>query len=52
MALTANSPVNVTPVSYANDQHQENFPLDLVENPVVAGAQAVDLVLAFDLFYA
>lgn len=50
-ALTADSPVNVTPVSYANDQHQENFPLYLVENPVLTDAQSIKLPLALDLLY-
>lgn len=48
--LTADSPVDLAPMSYADDQHQKNFPFHLIENSVVAHAQAVKLVFAFDLF--
>jgi hypothetical protein len=40
-------PVNVAPVSYADNKHQNTFSSKLLENPVVAHAEAVKLVFAF-----
>ena len=34
-------PVNVAPVSYADNKHQNTFSSKLLENPVVAHAEAV-----------
>ena len=48
--LAPDSPVDLTPVSDADDEHQENFFFHLIEYPIVPDAQAIKFLFAFDPF--
>ena len=48
--LAPDSPVDLTPVSDADDEHQESFFFHLIEYPIVPDAQAIEFLFAFDFF--
>ena len=50
--LVAESSIDIASVPYTHDENQKNLSFDLVQNTIVTDAQAVKLILAFDLLYS
>ena len=50
--LVAESSIDIVSVPHDHDENQEYLFSDLVQNTIVTDAQAVKLILAFDLLYS
>lgn len=48
-SLVAESSIDIASVPYPHNENQKNLSFDLVQNTIVADAQAVKFILAFDL---
>ncbi len=44
--------VDIAPVGNAHDEHKKNFASNLIENPIIAHAQSVQLLLTLDFLDA